>query len=148
MGSLNRWLPSLLLVGGLLAEMPDLAFADETQPQPAPTLACQAGTLTQAELYFGLSKPTGRSVTELEWQQFLNQTVTPRFREGLSVVNARGQYLTRAGRLVIEPSKVLVLIYRGSEAKERAIGEIIATYKQTFQQESVLKVTSCVQVAF
>ncbi|MBW4519751.1 MAG: DUF3574 domain-containing protein [Scytolyngbya sp. HA4215-MV1] len=150
MKPLNCLLPSVLVLGVLLTKAPDRAFADEAQPQPQPmpTLPCQVGTFTKAELYFGLAKPTGRSITELEWQQFLNQTVTPRFRGGLSVVNARGQYLDRSGRLVIEPSKVLILLYKSSAEKERAIADIVTTYKQTFQQESVLKISACVQVAF
>lgn len=135
------------LVAGLLLSDPfnlglsSKAFADSTLP-------CPSDRYIKDELYFGLSKPNGRTVTALEWQQFLNREVTPRFTEGLTVLSSYGQYLNRSGKLVIEPSKVLILIYQRSEERERAIADIITTYKTTFNQESVLRVTTCVQATF
>jgi hypothetical protein len=40
------------------------------------------------------------------------------------------------------------LIYESSREKNQAINEIIAPYKGTFQQESVLRATSEVKVYF
>jgi hypothetical protein len=127
-------------------------LAKEPQAQPIPqspsALACKIGTFVKEELYFGLDKPTGGTVTEVEWQSFLDRVVTPNFRDGLTVVNGRGQYLNRAGRIVVEPSKLLVLIYLASDVKERSLKDIITAYKKAFAQESVLRITQCVNVTF
>ena len=103
---------------------------------------------TKQELYFGLSKPGGKTISELEWQLFLNRVVTPRFREGLTVIDAYGQYLNSSGKLSREKTKILILIYENSRTKNQMIEEVIASYKQKFQQESVLRVTTTVKGSF
>lgn len=100
------------------------------------------------ELYFGLSKPEGKTISELEWQLFLNRVITPRFREGLTVIDAYGQYLNSSGKLTREKTKLVILIYENSRTKNQMIEEVIASYKRKFKQESVLRVTSTVKVSF
>ena len=46
---------------------------------------------TEFNLYFGLAKGDGSLVSEAEWDAFLADTVTPRFPDGLTVYDARGQ---------------------------------------------------------
>ncbi|WP_341733531.1 DUF3574 domain-containing protein [Microcoleus sp. EPA2] len=105
-------------------------------------------TLLKDELYFGLTKPGGEMISESEWQEFVNVVITPHFREGLTVLNADGQFLNSSGILIREKSKIVILIYENIPEKERYIQKIIKTYKDNFQQESVLRVTSQVQVSF
>jgi hypothetical protein len=104
--------------------------------------------LTKNELYFGLSKPTGAKISEIEWQQFVNTVITPRFREGLTVIDANGQYQNNAGSIIREKTKLVILIHDNSPTKNKMIQEVIVNYKQKFQQESVLQVTSDVRVSF
>jgi c-di-GMP-related signal transduction protein len=104
--------------------------------------------LTKNELYFGLSKPAGLKISEIEWQQFVNTVITPRFKEGLTVIDANGQYLNNAGTLTREKTKVVILIHDHNPTKNKMIQEVILSYKQKFQQESVLQVTSDVKVSF
>jgi Protein of unknown function (DUF3574) len=110
--------------------------------------SCPEGRLIKEELYFGLSKPTGDNVSAREWQKFLRQVVSPRFKEGMTVVNADGQYLNRSGKLILEPSKILILIYQPGAVPELAIADIISSYKTSFGQESVLRVRACIQATF
>ena len=105
-------------------------------------------TLFKDELYFGLTKPGGETISESEWQQFVNVVITPRFREGLTILNGSGQFLNSSGVLIRENSKIVILIYESSPEKNQAINEIIETYKRNFQQESVLRATSEVKVSF
>jgi predicted RNA-binding protein (virulence factor B family) len=144
----NSILRFFLIAGLLVAEPLREGLAVEVQTQPAPELSCKVGSFVKSELYFGLSKPGRGRVTEAEWQQFLNRMVTPRLREGLTVINAYGQYLNRSGSLVIESSKLLILVHESSKDREQSIAEIITAYKKTFNQESVLRVTSCIQATF
>ena len=104
--------------------------------------------LIKDELYFGLTKPGGEAISEDEWQQFLDTVITPRFQDGLTVLNAYGQYLNSAGILAKENSKIVILIYENTPEKNQAIAEIIDLYKRRFKQESVLRVTSEVKASF
>jgi hypothetical protein len=96
--------------------------------------------LIQVDLYFGRNIGTTGQVTETQFQQFLHQQITPLFADGLVVYDARGQFLDSQQQLIREPSKVVSLITEDSIAHEQSINQIIAAYKQQFQQESVLAV--------
>lgn len=111
---------------------------------PKPPVATVNKKLTQLreELYFGRSQPGGRVVSEEQWQEFLDTQITPRFPDGLTVIDAYGQFLNSSGNIIAEQTKVLILIYPNSQDKEKAIQEIINLYKAQFQQESVLRVTN------
>ena len=95
----------------------------------------------RTELYFGRSKPDGSVVTDEEWTRFLNDVVTPRFPGGFTVLDGFGQYRVKNGRVVKEPSKVLVFLYNRKDRKTSGtkIDEIRAAYVKLFSQESVLR---------
>lgn len=95
----------------------------------------------QELLYFGTATPSGH-VTPEDWGQFLNETVTPRFPEGFSAWQASGQWRSASGEIIREPSYVLSLVHTDDPAPNKAVQDIIATYKMRFQQEAVLRVTS------
>jgi len=60
--------------------------------QHVPVETCKADNqMQQTTLYFGLNRPAGAQITGSEGQQFVDQDVTPRFRDGLTVFDARGQ---------------------------------------------------------
>ncbi len=112
-------------------------------PQPARTsTVVKAEKFYRTELYFGWSKPDGTLVSDDEWKNFLAQTVTPRFPDGFTVLTGSGQYREKTGRIVTEPSAVVIILYSSSSKKEsRAkIEEIRTAYVKRFDQESVLRV--------
>jgi hypothetical protein len=145
---MNKHLNSLCLTG-LLFILPVCpgTIARAQLPETSDTNAKQTNLLKD-ELYFGLTKPGGEPVSEAEWQEFVSAVITPRFREGLTVLDGSGQFLNSSGILIRENSKIVILIYESSPEKNQAINEIIETYKRTFQQESVLRATSEVKVSF
>ena len=97
-------------------------------------------------LYFGLSRPTG-SISELEWQIFLRDEVTPRFPEGLTAWEAEGQWRSAAGTIDHERSKVLLLVHADTAEARRGVQDVIATYRRLFDQQSVLWESSRVCVS-
>jgi hypothetical protein len=107
---------------------------------PADSLS-RTDIFIQDELYFGRSRTKG-IISEAEFQKFLDTEITPLFPDGLTVIDANGQFRNRAGIIIKEPTKILVLIYPNSREKTQAIQNIINLYKSQFQQESVLRVTS------
>lgn len=106
----------------------------------------------RTELYFGMNKPDGGKVSDVDWDKFLETEVTTRFPEGFTVLEGYGQYKGASGKIVREASKVLVLFYpkKMREAVNPKIEELRANYKKQFNQESVLRLdfTKSVEVSF
>ena len=94
----------------------------------------------RTELFFGSAKPDGSAVTDEEFSAFLDQVITPRFPDGLTLLTGLGQFRTSAGIIVKERAFLLILLYprpiRDSSAR---IEEIRDLYKVQCQQESVLR---------
>ena len=98
-------------------------------------------------LYFGAAKPDGQVSAE-EWRTFLDEVVTPRFPQGLSVLQASGQWKSGAGPIIREPSYVLNVVHESSETANAAIIDIVNAYKSKFRQEAVLRVEGSACVSF
>lgn len=114
-----------------------------------PAALCSTGDpMTQTTLYFGLNRPAGPAITAAEWQAFVDQQVTPRFKSGLSVFDAKGQWLGNDDKLARENSKALMLIHGPDAASEQNIEVLRSRYKQQFAQDSVMRVDTPVCVAF
>ncbi len=99
----------------------------------------------RTELFFGSEKPDGSEVTNEEFTMFLNEVITPRFPDGLTLLEGRGQFLNAQGKTVKERSWLLILLYpvEAHQNSSIKIEEIRQLYKQCFQQESVLRVDRC-----
>ena len=96
-------------------------------------------------LYFGTAKPAG-VVTAEQWTEFLEVVISPRFPQGLTVFRATGQWNMEDGTMAREATYVVQIVHPNEERFEKNIRELVAVYKEQFQQESVLRVTarSCV----
>ena len=86
----------------------------------AETPACPAGTdlLAEYRLFFGRSQGTVEVVTDEAWQAFLAAEITPRFPDGLTVVDAAGQWRDATGTIVRERSKLVIIL-----AEPGAVGD-------------------------
>lgn len=116
----------------------------------AEDLACVAPAKRQvvAELMFGRNIGEVLGVSEEAWSRFVDQEVTPRFPDGLTVLESYGQWRdTASGRIVREPGKVLRIILGGPE-DEPKLAEVAALYKQRFSQQSVIVMLSRACVMF
>lgn len=103
----------------------------------------------RTELYFGSQKPDGTAVTEAEFEQFVDDVITPRFPDGLTLLTGYGQFRNAENVIVEEQSFVLILLYpRDDHEANREIEEIRTAYKDAFEQESVLRVDSVERVSF
>jgi hypothetical protein len=114
------------------------------------TVRCQglagAEAFARTELFFGLSRPGG-VVSEAEFQAFVDASVTPRFPDGLTLLTGIGQFRDSNGSIIVEGSKLLILLYpRRDRDADAKIEQIRVDYKTAFQQQSVLRTdeTSCV----
>jgi hypothetical protein len=112
----------------------------------APTVPCR--NYTQLFLGLAIGHDQGE-VSEPEFRAFLADAVTPRFPDGLTVIDAIGQYRQQSTQTIIrEKSRVLVLVRPDDAATDAAIAAIVADYKQRFHQEAVLRLDGCVAATF
>jgi len=114
----------------------------------------EASGWVRSELYFGVGEQANESADqpvlgEAEWRLFLDQEVTPRFPDGLTVVDAYGQWLFRGreqpNRL---PSKILIILHENTAQRRNEIEAIRLAWKQRSGHQSVLWAASPVDVAF
>jgi Protein of unknown function (DUF3574) len=111
-------------------------------PAPQAAHACRLGeAMVETQLFFGMSKPKGGTVSEREWQAFVAAEVAPRFPEGFSVLTGAGFWRDAAtAKTISEKSKVVVRMHADGAGADAAIGAIVAAYKTRFQQDAVLRV--------
>jgi len=106
----------------------------------APVCRAPLVQATMIELYFGRSMPNGGFVSDAQWNDFLKTSITPRFPEGLTVVDAYGQSGNRSGRPAPERAKLVLLGVRDAAAASANVEAVIADYKQRFNQLGVFRV--------
>ena len=110
--------------------------------RPIPRSAL-AGSLNFArtELFFGTAKADGTVVTDAQFMAFVDAEITPRFPDGLTLLEADGQFRNAADDIIKEKSFLLILLYPVEDFRpaSRRINAIREAYKEQFEQESVLR---------
>ena len=81
-------------------------------------------------LYFGTNKPGG-VVSDAEWREFVEQTITPVF-PGFTEFEATGHW-----RGAAERTHVIVIVHPNNAADNGNIRHIIEEYKRRFTQDAV-----------
>lgn len=148
----QKILGSLTLVLGLLISSPSDAKQEpqtqiQAQGRPSIHRRIPAGArrgavpFVRTELFFGTARPDG-AVTDEEFKNFFDSEVTPRFPDGLTLLEGDGQFRGEDDVLIKEKSFILILLYpyetiKTSTLKIQRIREI---YKKRFDQEAVLRV--------
>jgi len=103
---------------------------------------------TRHELFFGLLGPDSGVITEGEFTSFVNEVVRPHFPEGLTLIDATGQYQLSNGATIKEPTKVLILVYPDTQDVREKISDVITQYRTRFRQESVGWVRTAARACF
>jgi Protein of unknown function (DUF3574) len=134
----------LLIAGGT-------ALLAQALPATAQDIACSAPlkAMLEIDLMFGRNIGGALGVSEGTWSDFVASEITPRFPDGLTVLDALGQWRdSDANTIVREPSKdVRIIVPAGAEATLK-IDAIVAAYKQRFQQQSVAVIIRPACVSF
>lgn len=127
-------------------------------PQPDSTPAALQGDSARPaaahwvrnELYFGVG-PADRpdDVGDIRWQAFLDREVTPRFPDGLTVLDGYGQWKSRgAARPEGLHTKVLIILCEDTPQNRAAVDAIRSAYKKATRDQSVLLATNPVDISF
>ncbi|MFL9827536.1 DUF3574 domain-containing protein [Rhodoplanes sp. SY1] len=155
------------LLGGAVSAVvlgaPPLAAFEAPAAAPlavTPTVTCPAGEAASVvtELFLGRDAGGRRVVTQAHFADFLAREVTPRFPDGLTVYDARGQWRDATGRITREATKVLLILAPAQEpsadtdpkrpSRAEKIAAIVDAYKRRFRQKSVLVLTRPVCARF
>ncbi|MGH7806581.1 MAG: DUF3574 domain-containing protein [Thermodesulfobacteriota bacterium] len=99
------------------------------------------------QLYLGTKTPKG-IVSEEEWKPFLETVVSPKFPGGFTVIDGYGQWRGNNNEVMKENTRVLQIAHDNRQEENRKVEEIIEEYKSKFDQESVLRITTCSWVEF
>ena len=141
-----------VLLAGCSARQPVVSA-----PAVAPTLAgdpAHPGTTqgwVDTRLYFGLGPADHpeQGISEVRWREFLDREVTPRFPDGLSVLDIYGQW---QGKAQTTPerlhTKCLVIDYPDTPPNRDKIEAIRAAWKKQTGDQSVMRVTVPADVSF
>lgn len=132
-------------LGGLVAAVA-LAGCATAPPPPA----CPAGQehLRTAQLFFGRNAGDKAAVSDADFRRFVDEEMTPRFPDGLTVIDATGQWRGDENRLIREASKVVLIVLPKGRDTPRRIDAVRAAYKARFHQDSVLLITQAACVSF
>jgi hypothetical protein len=127
------------------------APAEQGQQQRFVLADSPGRTMVRTELFFGLGAGSAAAVSNEQWERFVRDEVTPRFPDGLTIIDARGQWRDETAAAVEvqrEPSRVLVIVHAGTRADHQRIEQIRSLYRQRFAQQSVMRADSIEKVSF
>jgi hypothetical protein len=117
-----------------------------TQP---PSPACPAGQqkLRTAQLFFG-QEPAPPALTEVAFRRFVDEELTPRFPDGLTVLEGGAQWRGPENQRIRESAKVVLIVLPKRGDAGRRIQAVRSAYKARFRQDSALALTAPACVAF
>jgi hypothetical protein len=136
-----------------------VACAHRPSQQPATASTLQGDAAHPAatkgwvdtKLYFGLGPADHpeQGMSEAVWRAFLDKEVTPRFPDGLSVLDLYGQW---QGKNQTSPerlrTKMLIIDYPDTAENRAKIDAIRSAWKQKTGDQSVMRVTEPADVSF
>ena len=117
-----------------------------TDPLPA----CPAGQEARrsAQLFFGRNIGDKPGVSDADWRRFMDEEVTPRFPDGLTVLDGGGQWRGEDNKLIREASKIVMVVLPNKRDVQGRLDAVRNAYKTRFHQEAVLVVTQAACVSF
>jgi hypothetical protein len=136
-----------------------LALSACTDHRPSTASSVTAPTLTgdpahpgitsgwvDTKLYFDIGLVEN---AETRWHDFLDREVTPRFPDGLSVIDVHGQWQGKnQAAPEHHPTRLLIIDYPDTKENRDKIEAIRSAWKKLTGEQSVLRVTQPADVSF
>jgi hypothetical protein len=111
--------------------------------------SCSVSRMIETDLYFGQTRPDGRLITEVEWDNFRKNQIARVFSQGCTVIKASGNWLDPVTlKFITEPSYLVICTYKKSSPLSQQIDSLRNWYKNMFQQQSVLRVDKKIKAGF
>jgi hypothetical protein len=134
----------------VLAASLALAACATRQPSHVAMAACPVGQEAHrtAQLFFGRNVGEKAAVSEADFHRFVDEELTPKFPDGLTVLDGGGQWRGDENRLIREASKIVMIVLPKGRDSSPRIEAVRTAYKTRFHQDSVLLVTQSSCVSF
>ena len=94
--------------------------------------------LARDTLYFGASIPGGGEVDGDTWRQFEDDTLTPAFPGGYTIIPAHGLWRGEDGMTTAEASRIVIIVHPDTHDSAAAVRDVASRYRERFHQQSVL----------
>ena len=104
----------------------------------------------KTELFFGLNKTDGTTVSEAEWESFADTVVSKVFYKGATIMKSDGRWLS-GDSLIKEQSRVVTYfskLYEMTDEFSEKIDLIREKYKTYYKQEAVLRTDEFINASF
>ena len=104
----------------------------------------------KTELFFGLNKTDGTTVSEAEWESFADTVVSKVFYKGATIMKSDGRWLS-GDSLIKEQSRVVTYfskLYEMTDEFSERIDLIREKYKAYYKQEAVLRTDEFINASF
>jgi hypothetical protein len=113
------------------------------RPHEQQQAACPAGQerLRTAQLFFGQRVEGQPWVSETQFRRFVEEELTTRFPDGLTVLEGGRQWKGDENREIRDAAKVVLIVLPKDGDAQNRLQAVQAAYKVRFNQDSVLKVT-------
>lgn len=133
------------LAAGVVVAL-SLAACATTPPPPT----CPAGQqrLRTAQLFFGRNVGAKPGVTDTAFGRFVDEELTPRFPDGLTILDGGGQWRGDENKLIRESAKIVLIVLPLAGDSGERIEAVRNAYKARFKQDSVLLITQAACVSF
>ncbi|MFJ1700109.1 DUF3574 domain-containing protein [Streptomyces sp. NPDC088252] len=142
-GALTATAALAVLAVGTPVAYATLGDEASTSSKPAAAVAARGKAYVETRLFFGTEHPDGGPrVTDRQFLAFIDEEVTPRFPNGLTIQDGRGQWRDSHGVIERERRYELTLLYPASEARLRdaQIERIRNAYEKAYAQASVARI--------
>src|SRR5438270_4551126 len=99
-----------------------------------PPQACPAGQerLRTAQLFFGRNDPARPRLSERDFRRFVNEELTTRFPDGLTVLDGGGQWKGEENRRIREAAKVVLIVLPKDGDAQARLDAVKAAHKVRF----------------
>jgi hypothetical protein len=142
-----------------LAGMPNLVRLAASVAVACSLAACATGPkvpscpdgqqrLRTAQLFFGRSVGGKPGVTDAAFTRFVDEELTPRFPDGLTILDGGGRWRGAEDRMIRESAKVVLIVLPKARDSAERIEAVRDAYKARFHQDSVLLITQAACVSF
>jgi hypothetical protein len=123
---------AIVVAGGLLAG------CQTAQPGPA----CPAGQdyVRTAQLYFARRTGEEPRVSDAEFGRFVDEELTPRFRDGLTVMAAGNRWRDDPDKLVSGSARVVVIVLPKGHDESAKIEAVRVAYRTRFHRDSTVRI--------
>lgn len=114
------------------------------------SMGCASGFNRAAniDLVFGRNMGSVETVSDADWARFVDEEIAPRFPQGFTVLDGKGQWQNDDGTVSRERSKLLHLVLRVNTKQSNDVRTIRDAYMQRYHQEAVLLTVTPACVSF